>query len=371
MSIDIAENLRNALQRRRITTKSAAYMAGRNVDVIERILLGHTQKIDAQIIVGIAEKIAEESGNANDIQKFIGEVFKIEIAANENSLSDSNLKILMKKIADIGEASNLEPQSLCFDDQGMAFKKSGCDIRSTVYEFLKLPPGKENIVDFATKNLGFVVIVYDSVGILKIKYHSNSVSREALIGARNWVNDHAHSIKRIFRDTGIFRSANDQINGEFPSEALSALERKILLITPLRHPDWVVERRRLEDMPKYLQEKYAASKEGLSPIVSLAATNNLQSTNVYSVANEDATALQMSSSHFIPTSQFVGRRLMDRPKYLDYSAIVNRHLVESLSENEATVYYMKLMIGDRQREYWRLAIPEEKSGLVVSVPWEP
>ena len=103
----------------------------------------------------------------------------------------------------------------------------------------------------------------------------------------------------------------------------------------------------------------------------LAAADMLRAAHVYAVIDGEAVSLQMSSTHDLPTSRYVGRRLLDRPTDRNYAALVDRHLNESLHENSATLYKLSLRIGGNRRNYWRLALPDRKSGIVVSAPWEP
>jgi transcriptional regulator with XRE-family HTH domain len=360
--VDLVSNLRAALEKRRITVKTAAHMCGRSPDTIQRIFQGRTSKLDAQDIVAIASAVADERSDPAERDRFLFEVFEL------CSKASSQHEDLDRRIVRLEKLSLPQPTCLWFDDSGIATRDPRTDLAALAYEILGMKPGREDVVAFVCRNLGFVGACLDAVGTLRLYYEPNAASRQALTAARDWLREHSDSVKRVLRNRPADGGAPES---ETPSDAVAALGRRILAATPLPPCEWLVERRRIDETPDSLRDTLRLAHSASSPMTGLAAANKLRAAHVYAVIDGEAVALQMSAAHDLPTSRYVGRRVLDRPTDRDYAALVDRHLTESLRENSATLYKLSLRIGGNRRNYWRLALPDRNSGIVVSAPWEP
>jgi transcriptional regulator with XRE-family HTH domain len=363
--VDLVSNLRAALERRRITFKAAARMCGRSPDTIQRIFQGRTAKLDAQDIVAIAGAVAEERSDPAERDRFLFEVFEIDRGP---SVQDTELD---RRIVRLERLSLPQPTCLWFDESGIATRHPRTDLAALAYEILEMKPGREDIVAFACRNLGFVGMSLDAVGTLRLHYAPSVATRQALTAARDWLSEHSDSVKRVLRNRPAGGDVVDLPESETPSDAIAALSRRILAATPLPPGEWVVERRSIDETPDPLRDTLRLAHAGSTPMTALAAANKLRATHIYSVIDGEAVSLQMSAAHNLPTSRYVGRRVLDRPTDRDFAALVDRHLTESLRENSATLYKLSLRIGGNRRNYWRLALPDRDSGIVVSAPWEP
>lgn len=362
--VDLVSNLRAALERRRITFKAAARMCGRSPDTIQRIFQGRTAKLDAQDILAIASAVAEERSDPTERDRFLFEVFEI---GNKTSIQHADLD---RRIVRLERLSLPQPTCLWFDESGVATRHPRTDLAGLAYEILKMRPGREDIVAFACRNLGYVGLSLDAVGTLRLYYEPNAASRQALTAVRDWLLEHSDGVRRVLRNRSAINEAVDLPESETPSDTIAALGRRILAATPLPPSEWLVERRRIDEMPDPLRDTLRLAHAGSSPMTGLAAANKLRAAHVYAVIDGEAVSLQMSSAHDLPTKHYVGRRVLDRPTDRDYAALVDRHLTESLRENSATLYKLSLRIGGNRRNYWRLALPDRDSGIVVSAPWE-
>ncbi len=363
--VDLVSNLRAALERRRITFKAAARMCGRSPDTIQRIFQGRTAKLDAQDIVAIAAAVAEERSEPAERDRFLFEVFEI---GSRPSAQDTDLD---RRIVRLERLSLPQPTCLWFDESGIATRHPRTDLAALAYEILNLKPGREDIVAFACRNLGFVGMTLDAVGTLRLHYAPNTATRQALTAARDWLSEHSEGVRRVLRNRPANGEAGEMPESETTSDAIAALGRRILAATPLPPGEWLVERRNIDETPDPLRDTLRLAHAGSSPMTGLAAANKLRAAHIYSVIDGEAVSLQMSATHDLPTSRYVGRRVLDRPTDRDYAALVDRHLTESLRENSATLYKLSLRIGGNRRNYWRLALPDRNSGIVVSAPWEP
>lgn len=364
-AIDLVTNLRAALERRRITFKAAARMCGRSPDTIQRIFQGRTSKLDAQDLVAIANAVAEERNDPAERDRFLFEVFEIgtKVSAQQTDLD--------RRIVRLERLSLPQPTCLWFDESGIATRHARTDLAALAYQILDMKPGREDIVAFACRSLGFVGMSLDAVGTLRLHYAPTAATRQALTAARDWLCEHADGIKRVLRNRSAVADAIDLPESETPSDAIAALGRRILAATPLPPSEWIVERRRIDEIPDPLRDTLRLAHAGNTPMTGLAAANKLRAAHVYAVIDGEAVSLQMSAAHDLPTKHYVGRRVLDRPTDRDYAAIVDRHLTEALRENSATLYKLSLRIGGNRRNYWRLALPDRNSGIVVSAPWEP
>lgn len=363
--VDLVSNLRAALERRRITFKAAARMCGRSPDTIQRIFQGRTSKLDAQDIVAIAAAVAEERSDPAERDRFLFEVFEI------GSKASAQHEDFDRRIVRLERISLPQPTCLWFDEGGIATRHPRTDLAALAYEILDMKPGREDVVAFACRNLGFVGASLDAVGTLRLHYEPNAATRQALTAARDWLCENSDGVKRVLRNRPANGEAGQMPESETPSDAIAALGRRILAATPLPPGEWLVERRRIDETPDALRDTLRLAHAGSSPMTALAAANKLKAAHVYAVIEGEAVSLQMSSTHDLPTSRYVGRRVLDRPTDRDYAALVDRHLTESLRENSATLYKLSLRIGGHRRNYWRLALPDSDSGIVVSAPWEP
>jgi len=363
--IDLVANLRAALERRRITFKAAAHMCGRSPDTIQRIFQGRTAKVDAQDILAIAGAVADDRGDPAERERFLFEVF--EIGSNASTQHAE----LDRRIVRLERLSLPQPTCLWFDDCGIATRHPRTDLAALAYEILNMKPGREDIVAFACRSLGYVGASLDAVGTLRLHYAPTVATRQALTAVRDWLSEHANWVRRVLRNPSAAGNVNDVPESETPSDAIAALGRRILAATPLPPGEWVVERRHIDETPHPLRDTLRLAHAGTTPMTGLAAANKLRAAHVYAVIDGEAVSLQMSSAHDLPTTRYIGRRVLDRPTDRDYAALVDRHLTESLRENSATLYKLSLRIGGNRRNYWRLALPDRNSGIVVSAPWEP
>jgi transcriptional regulator with XRE-family HTH domain len=363
--VDLVSNLRAALERRRITFKAAARMCGRSPDTIQRIFQGRTAKLDAQDIVAMAAAVAEERSDPAERDRFLFEVFEIGSKPASQDMEFDRRIVRLERLA------LPQPTCLWFDESGIATRHARTDLAALAYTILDMKPGREDIVAFACRNLGYVGMSLDAVGTLRLHYAPDAATRQALTAAREWLCEHSNGVKRVLRNRAANSEAGEMPESETTSDAIAALGRRILAATPLPPGEWLVERRSIEETPDPLRDTLRLAHAGSSPMTGLAAANKLRAAHIYSVIDGEAVSLQMSATHNLPTSRYVGRRVLDRPTDRDYAALVDRHLTESLRENSATLYKLSLRIGGNRRNYWRLALPDRDSGIVVSAPWEP
>jgi hypothetical protein len=369
--IDLVHNLRSALASRGLTVKMAARMSGRNADTLERVFQRRTRKLDAQMIAVLAHKIGAMRADPAESTRFIADVFGF--AAPSAAAVPETLRAIhahLERIERQREAA--VPLAIWFDDTGKATAAGNGDLGAAVYKILDLPPGDEDIVAFACRNLGFIALSRDAAGVVRLRYEGEQVSRAALIGLRDWLQTNASEVRGVWRGPSAAVPQDGLIPGsETVHEAVAAIERRILAATPMLPRDWVVDPHRLDNLPPQFQPILRMFRQGASPVTAIANAGRMQNSNVYSVIDGEALALHIGGANNLPSVRYVGRRVLDRPTERDYAAMVDRHVVFARRTDAPTLHRLNVVIQNRRRDYWRLALPDPNSNVVVTTSWEP
>lgn len=76
-------------------------MCNIHVDTLERLLGGHTRKLDAQLIDRIATCVALRRNDWYDRHRFIAEVFDVPLAPDSSRRLDFQIEVLMARVAQL------------------------------------------------------------------------------------------------------------------------------------------------------------------------------------------------------------------------------------------------------------------------------
>jgi hypothetical protein len=371
-TFNLIANLRAALERRRISFKAAANMCNRHPDTVQRIFQGHTSKLDAHDVEAIATALAAQSGQPEDRVRFLQEVF--EIGADATAVASvemlQSIKAQLDRIE--GRSDRLAPVAFWIDDAGNAIAVANGDFRRAIYSILGIDHGGEDIVAFARRNLGYASVSRDAVGSVRIAYDADQVSRATLIAARDWLMSEQDNTRKVWRNADQPNAqTNDMPGYETFHEAIAALERRILAATPIPAKDWRVDQHRISRLPQRFSPILRYLKEGASPLVAVAQAERLGHSNIYSVVDGEALALHIGGANKLPTARYVGRRVLDRPTERDYAALVDRHVVAAHKTDTPTLHRLNVVIQNKRRDYWRMAMRDPNSNVVVTTSWEP
>ena len=370
--VDLIANLRAALERRRISLKEAAYMCSRHPDSVQRIFQGRTVKLDARDIEAIASAVAEKSGRSEDRARFLHEVFGI--GADAGAAPSAGLLHAIKAQLDRMESrqDQLAPVAFWIDDSGNATAAPGGDFKRALYATLGLERGGEDIVGFALRNLGYACVSRDAAGFVRIAYDPDQASRATLVAARDWLMSEQSGTRGVWRAAEPANAAtNDAPACETFHDAIAALERRILAASPIPLKDWRVEQHRLSRVPQRFFPILGHLKDGASPLAAVAQAQRLAHSNVYTVVEGEALSLHIGGANKLPTARYVGRRVLDRPTERDYAALVDRHVVAAHKTDAPTLHRLNVVIANKRRDYWRLAMRDPNSNVVVTTSWEP
>ncbi len=369
---NLVANLRAALERRRISFKAAANMCNRHPDTVQRIFQGHTSKLDARDVEAIAAALAAQSGQPEDRTRFLQEVFEINAGERENDpvAMLQTIKAQLDRIEN--RNGDLTAVAFWIDDKGHAIAVPNCDFRRALYSMLGLDHGGEDIVAFALRNLGYACVSRDAVGVVRIAYEAEQVSRATLVAARDWLMSEQNAARKVVRNAGEPSvPTNDEADSETFHEAVAALDRRILAASTIPLKDWRVEQHRISRVPQRFVPILGHLKDGASPLVAVAQAERLSHSNIYSVVDGEALALHIGGANKLPTARYVGRRVLDRPTERDYAALVDRHVVAAHKTDAPTLHRIDVVIQNKRRDYWRMAMRDPNSNVVVTTSWEP
>jgi hypothetical protein len=376
-NVDLVSNLRTALQRRNVTLAAAANMCSSDPEEVQAILRGCGSNPNARDIQAIAAAVASVSNDPDDRNRFLCEIFEIGSHA-PGGFAPIVPPEFERRVVLFDRAPVTRPLAIWFDALGHAVENPKPNLTALAYETLNMQPGRENIIGFACSNLGYVGLSLDAAGTLRVYYDHNVATLRPLSNTYEWMRENAQKFRRVIRTQmncpgGVGNQRHDSVAfpSESPNEAMVSLERLVTSVTPLTPDDWLVDRRSIDETPKSLLATLRLSMAGSSPMAALAAANRLRAAHVYAIVDGGAVALQMSNIHSLPTSRYVGTPVLSRPTERDYAALVDKHITESFRDNSATLYKLGVTIAGKQRDYWRLALPDRDSGIVVSAPWEP
>jgi|GEM_PF-6442224 len=370
--VDLIANFRAALERRRISLKEAAYMCRRHPDSVQRLFQGRTAKLDARDVAAIASAVAEKSGQREDRARFLHEVFGVGADATMGA-GGKMLKAIKAQLDRMeGRQSELAPVAFWIDDAGNAIAAPNGDFQRALYSMLGLERGGEDIVAFALRNLGYARVSRDAAGIAHIAYEADQVSRATLVATRDWLASEQNATRGVRRHTGQPNAPSDgPQNFESFHDAIAAIERRILAASTIPLKDWRVEQHRISRVPQRFFPILGRLKDGASPLVAVAQAERLAHSNVYSVVEGEALSLHIGGANNLPTARYVGRRVLDRPTERDYAALVDRHVVQAHKTDGPTLHRLNVVIANRRRDYWRLAMRDPNTNVVVTTSWEP
>jgi transcriptional regulator with XRE-family HTH domain len=379
--VDLVSNLRAALKRRNMTLEAIANMCSSSPNEVRAILRGCASNPNAQDIQIIASTLAAARNDPTERSRFLCEVFEI-IPQALGSTPPISPQQTERRVIFLDRAPLIKPRAIWFDSLGAATEHSNPNLTALAYEILKVQPGRENIVGFACSNLGYVGLSLEASGTLRIYYDYNIAARQPLTAAYEWMREHAQQFRRVVRtqmnrlrrdgadNLEVLRYENSTYPSESPNEAAASLERLVASAAPLIPRDWLVDRRSIDEAPAYLRDSLRLSAEGSSLLTALAAENRLRAAHIYTFVDNGLVCIQGSSTVPLPTPQYVGTPVLARPTERDYATIVDKHLTEAFRENSPTLYRLGITMAGRKVNYWRLAMPDKDSGIVVSLPWE-
>jgi hypothetical protein len=155
------------------------------------------------------------------------------------------------------------------------------------------------------------------------------------------------------------------VTGEEPvleaiGDARRILERRIRASRPTP-PDWVDVEVAIPDADERLR-KVLATRFEEDPLGHMVRMLREGESSLFSVRAGEAYCYHIGSKFNAPTQSETGMRVLDRTNHVQYSAMIDRHIVKASRVAKPTVSRIGVDFGFRRTLYERLALPFRLDG---------
>ncbi len=227
------------------------------------------------------------------------------------------------------------------------------DFATTARRVAGIPAGdRGDAVSFVCRGFGWVA-VGEQDGFGMVTFDRTHVDARACVKALAILEDMPYDRVRI--------SAGDEPPVlEAISDARRILERRIRASrsTPA---DWIDEEVPVSEADGQLR-RVLESRFFDDPLSHLVRMLRDGESSLFAVRSGEAFCFHIGSKFNAPTQSEIGMRVLDRTNHIQYSALVDRHIVKASRGDQPTVSRIGVDFGFRKTLYERLAVPFRLDG---------
>jgi hypothetical protein len=349
MSARASDLFFQAIAKRRISLKAVARIAGCSPISVERLRLGHTRKLDIELVVKFARSLP-------DAQEFMREVLPDFVPSG---MPASDISELRGHIIDIkhmvagarGRRETPIEAGWVLDDGSFAPAPDGLDATAARLAGLS-PQGRGDIVDYVCRGFGW--IAFGAAGDERsIRFDRAHVDPKACLQALRVLEESATEHFAV-------KAGPEPASLETRDDVRRIFERRIRAAS--RVPaDWTDVEVPIADTDRRLR----AILEGgfyADPAGHAVRLLSGGESSLFAVVAGEAVCYHIGSKFRAPTRTDTGIRVLDRTRHVHYAALVDRHIVRAAQERRPTVSRVGVDFGFRRTLYERLALPFEVDG---------
>jgi hypothetical protein len=336
-----------AAARRNLTLKSIARIGGCSAVSVERLKSGATRKLDIELVYKVARSVP-------DPERFLQEVMPdLAAAAAQPELADIRTRI--GEIKTILDTHAVPPAPFrpvwCLDD-GTSIPVVD-DFAATARRVAGMPPGdRGDAVAFVCRGYGWVALgEQDGYGLLR--FDRRHVDARACYKA-------IELLDRLPYDRVRLVVGDEAPVLESTADAKRILERRIRASrgTPA---DWIDTEIPVGEADARLRA-VLDSRFREDPLSHLVGMLREGESSLFAVKSGEAFCYHIGSKFNAPTQSEIGMRVLDRTNHIQYSAMIDRHIVKASSDGRPTVSRVGVDFGFRRTLYERLALPFRLDG---------
>ncbi len=344
MKSRISDLFFEATARRHISLKAIARIGGCSAISVERLKSGETKKLDVELVYRVARTLPDGDAFIQEVMPGLsGTRMSPELASIDSKLSE-----ICQLFTSSGGQIRSEPfrPVWCLDDGTCVHVAD--DFASTARQVAGIPAGdRGNAIDFVCRGFGWVA-VGERAGFGLLAFDRAHVDPRACTKALSVMEAMPYERVRI------------EVCGEEPvleaiGDARRILERRIRASRPTP-PDWVDVEVEVSDADERLR-RVLASRFQDDPLGHMVRMLRDGESSLFSVRAGEAYCYHIGSKFNVPTQSETGMRVLDRTNHVQYSAMIDRHIVKANRVSKPTVSRIGVDFGFRRILYERLALP--------------
>ena len=353
---DFQSRFGEALRRRlypnaNLHLKEIAVGVGRAENTVARWWRGETQVL-GEDLANLA-RFFHRRGDRGFLQELFGELSPQEPSASfDEAAALAIVRAVLSGRVDV--RTTAETQSW-FTADG-TFEAAPAGHAEYVRRVLNLASPAGNLIDYATRVLGWIGVVERSDGTIIVRHDSRRISALAAERACEWLEDHEGSAARVRRMVHV---EGKWVEAEHSTaHAASFAIGKAAFIVRIRRMPWQVTRLPLEDVSDERQIallRVATTAPG-KLLHAAAEMGAFTSTSVFRIDGENVISHHVATGFGFDTSVVEGLNVLARPD-TDYALMVQARMLRTKREgpefNELTG-----MIDDTYVKYMNLTLPE-------------
>ncbi len=336
-----------AVARRNLPLKTIARIGNCSTISIERLKAGDTRKLDIELVYKVACTLPDP---AEFLQEVLPGLSRTKPSAELVDIRERIGEIKHLIDTKIAAPAPFRP-AWCLDD-GTSIPVVD-DFATTARRIAGIPendPG--DVIDYVCRGFGWVAIGEgDGFGLLI--FDRTHVDARACLKALAILHDLPYDRVRV-------PAGDDHPTLEWTSDAQRILERRVR--ASQRTPnDWV-------DVEVPVGEADAGLRGILEtrfyddPLTNLVKMLGHGESSLFAVKSGEAFCYHIGSKFNAPTQAEIGMRVLDRSHHIQYSAMIDRHIVKAARDDRPTVSRIGVDFGFRKILYERLALPFRLDG---------
>ncbi|MBL8808079.1 MAG: hypothetical protein JNN22_14630 [Rhodospirillales bacterium] len=349
MKSRISDLFFQATARRHISLKAIARIGGCSAISVERLKSGETKKLDVELVYRVARTLPDADAFIQEVMPGLsGTRTSPELAS-----IDSKLEEIRQFVASSGVTTRTEPfrPVWCLDDGTCVHVVDG--FAQTARRVAGIPTGdRGDATDFVCRGFGWIAVgERDGFG--------------QLIFDREHVDPRACTKALAVMELMPYERVRIDICGEEPvleaiGDARRILERRIRASRPTPR-DWVDLEVPVNQADERLR-RVLATRFADDPLGHMVRMLREGESSLFSVRSGEAYCYHIGSKFNAPTQSETGMRVLDRTNHVQYSAMIDRHIVKASRAAKPTVSRIGVDFGFRRTLYERLALPFRLDG---------
>jgi hypothetical protein len=347
MKSRISDLFFQAATRRNISLRAIARIGNCSPISIERLKSGETRKLDIELVYKVACTLPDPDG-------FLQEVLPgFSPGKPSSELLDIRTKISeIKHLIDTKVATTASFRPVWCLDDGTCIPVTD-SFAASARRIAGIPEGDGgNVIDYVCRGFGWVAVgEQDGFGLLT--FDRTHVDARACMKAIGVLDGLPYDRVRV-------RAGDEHPTLEWKSDARRILERRVR--ASQRTPnDWIDIEVPISDADERLRGVLETRfyDNPLGNLVSMLSTGE---SSLFAVKSGEAFCYHIGSKFNAPTQAEIGMRVLDRSHHIQYSAMIDRHIVKAASAERPTVSRIGVDFGFRKTLYERLALPFRLDG---------
>jgi len=347
MRTRISDLFFQAAARRHISLKAIARIGGCSAISVERLKSGETRKLDIELVYKVARTLP-------DADDFLQEILP-GLSAAKSSPELQEIRAHIGDLRDLVANGVRQPEPFrpvwCLDD-GTCVPIVD-DFATTARRVAGIPEGdRGNAIGFVCRGYGWVA-VGEQDGFGYLAFDRTHVDARACVKALAVLETMPYDRVRIHVE-------DEPPVLESLADARRIIERRIR--ASRRTPaGWVDEEVPVGEADSRLR-RVLESRFFDDPLFHLVRMLSDGESSLFSVRSGEAFCYHIGSKFNAPTQSDIGMRVLDRTNHIQYSAMVDRHIVKASRGERPTVSRIGVDFGFRKTLYERLAMPFQLDG---------